>query len=88
MKDILLAQGKNVIMSKARIESREQVLRYAGQQSLAVPGNGTQWAELSHRHTPKPLLPPLIPTQRTHQAQADSGYKRRGHARHAQRRLV
>ncbi len=27
MKDILVAQGKNVIMSKARIESREQVLR-------------------------------------------------------------
>ena len=27
IKDILLAQGKNVIMSKARIESREQVLR-------------------------------------------------------------
>ena len=27
MKNILLAQGENVTMSKARIESREQVLR-------------------------------------------------------------
>ena len=28
MKDILVAQRKTIIMSRARIESREQVLRY------------------------------------------------------------